>query len=384
MFKLHFVAGALVALFTSNATTHAQPCFTEGDVYLVSSALANPAGGSIRGIMHIDPNTWLGTLLPYAPTTQFRARAAYDPFRDRIILLDNDALLLAADGSASVLTLAISGLELAAPTGDGRIYFAHNASRLSFVDAIGNTNSLLDIPGSAQFQQLGITALIWHQQSNSLFAADTSQNPGLVTVTKITLTPDGSQVLSTTTSTVNVSTSGENALGFTQGPGSSLFLAIDTNSSGIEPRLLLINPTTGAITTYASPGYFGAAGEIAGAYLPMHTTAVVVDSLSDRLRAFSIGSSGGGTILPTIGVSSAGGSGERAQLIVIGPRSAGDADLNNDGVLDFFDVAQFLTLFANGSGTPLPPPDGADFTGDGILDFFDVSAFLAAYNAACN
>ncbi len=53
-----------------------------------------------------------------------------------------------------------------------------------------------------------------------------------------------------------------------------------------------------------------------------------------------------------------------------------DADLNNDGQVDFFDVSTFL----NALSTSDP---AADFNGDGIYDFFDVSAFLAAYAAGC-
>ena len=52
------------------------------------------------------------------------------------------------------------------------------------------------------------------------------------------------------------------------------------------------------------------------------------------------------------------------------------ADLNNDGMLNFFDVSAFLTAYS--SGDPI-----ADFTGDGLFNFFDVSAFLMAYSAGC-
>jgi len=52
------------------------------------------------------------------------------------------------------------------------------------------------------------------------------------------------------------------------------------------------------------------------------------------------------------------------------------ADLNNDGVLDFFDISAFLTAFT--AGDPV-----ADFTGDGTFDFFDISAFLTAFSAGC-
>ena len=52
------------------------------------------------------------------------------------------------------------------------------------------------------------------------------------------------------------------------------------------------------------------------------------------------------------------------------------ADLNSDGVLDFFDISGFLTAFGSGDSA-------ADFTGDGVFDFFDISAFLTAFSAGC-
>ncbi|MBL4808844.1 MAG: hypothetical protein JKY43_02145 [Phycisphaerales bacterium] len=52
------------------------------------------------------------------------------------------------------------------------------------------------------------------------------------------------------------------------------------------------------------------------------------------------------------------------------------ADINGDGVLDFFDISAFLTLFSAGDLA-------ADFSGDGTLDFFDISMFLGTYAAGC-
>ncbi|MAO24730.1 MAG: hypothetical protein CMJ35_04340 [Phycisphaerae bacterium] len=46
------------------------------------------------------------------------------------------------------------------------------------------------------------------------------------------------------------------------------------------------------------------------------------------------------------------------------------ADLNGDGVLDFFDVSVFVT-------------DRPDYDGDGGFDFFDLSMFLADFSAGC-
>ncbi len=52
------------------------------------------------------------------------------------------------------------------------------------------------------------------------------------------------------------------------------------------------------------------------------------------------------------------------------------ADLNGDGMLNFFDVSAFLTAY-----NAMDPV--ADFNDDGMFNFFDVSAFLVAYNAGC-
>ncbi|MBO6513644.1 MAG: S8 family serine peptidase [Phycisphaerales bacterium] len=60
------------------------------------------------------------------------------------------------------------------------------------------------------------------------------------------------------------------------------------------------------------------------------------------------------------------------------PASSGpcDADFNDDGVLDFFDISEFLSAFSR----QLPH---ADMNGDGEFDFFDISGFLTLYAAGC-
>lgn len=66
-------------------------------------------------------------------------------------------------------------------------------------------------------------------------------------------------------------------------------------------------------------------------------------------------------------------------LIIIDPSidcGPCQADFNNDGVLNFFDVSAFLSGF-NAQDAQ------ADLTGDGIHNFFDVSAFLNLFNAGC-
>lgn len=53
------------------------------------------------------------------------------------------------------------------------------------------------------------------------------------------------------------------------------------------------------------------------------------------------------------------------------------ADLNTDGVLNFFDLAAYLALFTSGDpAADLAPPFG-------VLNFFDLSAYLVLFNAGC-
>lgn len=66
------------------------------------------------------------------------------------------------------------------------------------------------------------------------------------------------------------------------------------------------------------------------------------------------------------------------QHALFGPNSEGDciADLTGDGVLNFFDISQFLILF-------IAQDPEVDFTGDGDFNFFDVSLFLSDFSAGC-
>ncbi len=52
------------------------------------------------------------------------------------------------------------------------------------------------------------------------------------------------------------------------------------------------------------------------------------------------------------------------------------ADLNADGLLDFFDVQQFLNWYS-------AQHPGADLNGDGLFNFFDVQAYLNLFSAGC-
>ncbi|GEM_PF-1813183 len=52
------------------------------------------------------------------------------------------------------------------------------------------------------------------------------------------------------------------------------------------------------------------------------------------------------------------------------------ADMNGDGLRNFFDINDYLNAFVGGDAS-------SDFDGDRAISFFDISAFLAAFSAAC-
>jgi uncharacterized membrane protein len=80
-----------------------------------------------------------------------------------------------------------------------------------------------------------------------------------------------------------------------------------------------------------------------------------------------------GTLIAGIGASTFDGS---PIGFVINTTEPCVADLNDDGVLNFFDISAFLTAFE-------AQDPAADFTDDGEFNFFDVSEFLSAYAAGC-
>lgn len=62
--------------------------------------------------------------------------------------------------------------------------------------------------------------------------------------------------------------------------------------------------------------------------------------------------------------------------MIVQPPPDCPADLNNDNIVDFFDIQMFLSAFS--AGDPL-----ADWDGDGFFSFFDLQGFLNAYSAGC-
>lgn len=62
--------------------------------------------------------------------------------------------------------------------------------------------------------------------------------------------------------------------------------------------------------------------------------------------------------------------------VLVGGMPPCEADVNDDGFLDFFDYLDFVDAFEAGDAA-------ADFNDDGFVDFFDYADFVAAFEAGC-
>ncbi|MFI4897436.1 MAG: GC-type dockerin domain-anchored protein [Phycisphaerales bacterium JB059] len=355
----------------------AQSSFRDGDLYLVSRKLHDPVLGDRPGVMRIDTATWAGTLLPFEPELSFAGRGAYDPYRDRLVLLSSGALLMDADGVVETLLPDAPERYEVAPTGDGRLYFYEQPNFITYVDEDDALHTLLDQSGAAYVTPGGLSAMFWDEGTNALFLGDFKSRAGWTTVTRLTLSPDGSSIVDVRSTSFDAGSGFESPHEFSRGPGGSIMLMIYVNTNDNADRLVLLDPVTLEETTFASPGYFGASRIRAGHYIPSRDEGVVLDQFWNQLVAYSFGESGTGEILPTLNVSALTDV-ERAQFVRIERACDRGADLAPPyGQLDFEDVIAFLRAFAN-------QEPAADLSpAYGVYDFNDVAIFLVVFVEGC-
>lgn len=359
--------------------------WTPGDLVCVTAASGS---GSLPAVLLVRTSPISVTVVRTG--SGITGDGAFDPYRNRVVLVRSETFgrkisLLDSDGS--LVDLAYGGnqdAQIVAPTGDGRIYFLR-LNKISYLDAAGVTRDVLNPSGSQAF----VPTRVWHRMyydaaSNALFMGGSS---GLYAmISKLPLAPDGTRLAAPPIDNnyVTANLTSPTVVGFSPGPGGTVFIKLDDNSNNAAPRMLIMEPNSIDISAFAFSGYFGVAGEIAGCYSAALNKAVVIDSLSDNLRFFVKEESGAGSITSASLISAPGSSGENAVLFPI-TNSAGacPGDFNNDGLVDDSDFLVFLQSYnildcADPAMTPACP---ADFNHDGLVDDFDFIVFVATYNA---
>lgn len=361
--------------------------FTPGDLVLLTASSGAP--GNTPAALLIRTSPLSVSVLSQHPGIS--GDGAFDAYRNRVVvrrtidvsgwrisLLDSDGTFTDLPYTGNLDATAV------APAGDGRIYF-QRPGRFSYIDAAGLTHDVLNTFGPAAYSPpRSWSRMCFDPTTQSLFFGDHQGSSALIT--RIPLTPDGSRVAGPPVDTVFVTPnlSVPTVVGISPGPGGNLFIKLDDNSNATAQRMLVMNPSTLEIDIFANSGYFGVAGEIAGCYSQALNAAVVVDSLSDRLRVFSSGSTGEGAVLNASLVSSPGGSGENATMFPITDAVAAcPGDINNDGLVDDADFILFVSAYniLDCADPSMPAGCPADFNKDGLVDDSDFTIFVVGYNA---
>lgn len=168
-------------------------------------------------------------------------------------------------------------------------------------------------------------------------------------------------------------------------------VSILNDNQFIDDDITLIWSTPGANVDYVGIfiDRFNEAGDYAGTVLdavyPASVTEIVIPGGTlfnggdyELGLTFVNGSIGSADPLPGFGSGTLIAEGYLTDTIVnFSPINQGGglcADLNGDGLFNFFDVSAYLVLYQ-------AQDLGADFNGDGVLNFFDVSAFLISYQS---
>ena len=369
-----FLAGGVVAAMGAGAASGQS--FQDGDLYLLSASLPNsPHAGMIR----IDQSTWQVTVVCYSSTFS-SGQGSYDAFRDRIIVphMPSGPGLgaVAADGTFTEIPDAGSSANNVAASTDGRIYFVVNSNHLRFVDTDGSVHDVYDANAALATIPTTFTSMWYDAGTRSLFVGEGFGTA--MVIEKISLSQTGDHITGRTSCPAASSIPSGSIKEFSTGPSGTFFVAIDDNSNNTLGRLQLFDPVAMSCSVFATTGYFGVGGEVAGAYLSNSGLGLALDTLNDELRVYHQGETGAGTIVANSGVSSGGGSGELCQFVVI--HRGCRADFNQDGFVDFFDFSDFVTCFEDGQ---CPPGTSADYNGDGFADFFDFSDFVTDFETGC-
>lgn len=332
-------AAALQPLATAQA-------FQPGDLYL--RTWVGGISSIDAGIVRIDPATGATQVIRQSMSSPSRdGTMTFDRYRGGLVMCGiidpvnvraYDTWLIDAGGQARSLGQSGRILESMAPDGRGKIYCHISGApndQVSYLDEQDQLQSLLDPTGAQPFRfaptgTFTVRRMLYHAPTHSLIGASTTgatacgggRSPSLL-VYRTALSADGTRAVGPVTcAEFEVSPSGEWPVGLATRPDGRVLVTIDTNSGASEPRLALLDPQQGmTFTPFAWPDGAGAGALVGGVWSSRMGLAVVVDSGRDFLRGYSLGGTGGGTILtpPGAPVSPGGSSGEIADLVEIPP-----------------------------------------------------------------
>lgn len=326
--------------------------FDEGDIYI---RRFGPIGPRLE---RIDPITGCSSLL--TELTDAGSGYGYDPYRDRLVLLDgvqNELHLYSHTGQLTIVPYDWVASEVGvAPAGDGRTFLGSLDGRLAALDFCGLATEVQDETGTAPFTlpsagPAAYEAMLYDRDQHWLYAASGGT---VAQVHRIPLTPDGSQLAGPVETVVFDLGVGCNVTGLSRGPAGTLLLSVDDNVGDLRPRLVTVSELDLTITPFAETQ---TGAQVAGSYHTGRDEALVLvpsgattgnvfalaegDTWADR-TSLSVAPLPGGTGLLVIGET----------LLGIPLPSPTPSDCNANGTADVCDIALGLSPDCNDNEVP--------------------------------
>ncbi len=320
-FRTLLLATALVLVSPPEADAQTGP-FSH-DEMLVATV---PFGDSFQTLFRIDPATGLGAPLvtDIFPNYSGADWMEYDAYRDAVVaffaweptgVFQPRLFAISADGSMLDLGFSspadrITGL---APTGDGRIYLYKKLTGLHVLDAMNVLHPVLDHNG-VHFDML-FDQVHYDAASNSLIAASSQtqqQSPcfeaGHVVVHRLPLTPNGMAL----SGPITCSKFDVNAAAYSMGldplPNGDLLWTLAGSSNIGDELMLRVSLPSLSLSVWGLTSLYAMDG---GVWNDALGRVILLDDISNELRAFFAGQTGGGSSLPVnvpVGTGSTGNS----------------------------------------------------------------------------
>jgi len=319
--------------------------FSSGDLLLVSASIT-VNGTFTPGVTRVNPANGAKSLV--RTMGLLSSNAVFDPHRGALIVRGTPSTTAAAGlwaidaagGSTLLVSNAALGpdaIRISVGLG-GRIYLISMLTfRIRYIDTDLIVRDVLDASGTGPYSLTGpnpgsLQAFHYDPNTGTILTASSgaavcgTSTSGTPYLTRVQLAPGGTQVAGApTTVPVCLSVSGISgndfhaANTFSPGPNGLVYLSFDNNQYVWLGRMITINPTTLAWSTFATTSdYFGAPAANAGCYSSALNRGVLLDTLTDVLRLYTPGSAGAGVPLASGPlISSPGGSGESVTLLEV-------------------------------------------------------------------
>ncbi|MBI3817233.1 MAG: hypothetical protein HY286_00975 [Planctomycetes bacterium] len=312
--KCSWLASLAAALLVSTTAVAQVPTggFQLGDAYIWSSSMhmsSQPTGAAFQGLVRVDGITGATSLVKQVGGIY--SNITYDPFRDRLMMSMELTYtpylngLFTCDAAGNLTKIPLPFLPFAVfSAGNGNVYLTFNNgawTELYYLDSSNTLHGLLNAAGTGNQHVTAPNSGRWNYYydagTNSILvfgigSSTACGGPGVTAwVDRISLTPNGGQVIGAVTSQPLCTGPSSAIAGVSRGPGDKIALCLNTISSGIQRRVVLVDPVTLGIDSFAATDYLATS---AGTYSQIYQSALMLDTFFDNIRMFHPGQTDAG------------------------------------------------------------------------------------------